>query len=487
MNGGVTATASPDEASRLRALRRYEILDTPPEEAFDRIVGLAARLLRAPMARLTFVDQDRQWSKSASGSGASWTSRDGGFCARAILGDATLVVNDAREDPRFSENPEVTGEPHVRFYAGALLSTPDGYKLGCLCVLGQEPRAVSEEELGVLEGLAGIVMDQLELRRSQQILEKQAYAVDAALQEAERNRHLFERIAHTSPEVIYVLDLESRKNVYANRNAAALLGYTEEEIEVLGDDLPATIIHPEDLPAVLDHFSEFDTMSDDGYTELTYRVRGVDGEYRWLRARENVFSRYRDKRPKEILGIAADITELKRIEARLAELATTDELTGIANQRAFRERLNQLVAEGERGRAFVLCMADADHFKRINDTLGHPIGDQVLVKLAAALAREVRRVDQVARYGGEEFAVLLVDVDEATGASLAERLRRAIEATESPVRISASFGVAAYSRGMSGAELVEAADAALYAAKQQGRNRVVTAGGTRATQARVRA
>jgi diguanylate cyclase (GGDEF)-like protein/PAS domain S-box-containing protein len=364
----------------------------------------------------------------------------------------------------------------VRFYAAAPLRTPDGQELGSLCVLDSKPRKPSSEELGLLESLAGIVMDELELRRSRQIVEKQAYAVDAALQEAERNRHLFERIAHTSPEVIYLLDLASRKNVYANRSAVAQLGYAQEEIVALGDDLLATIIHPDDLPTVLGHFSEFDSMTDEDNTEITYRVRGVDGEYRWFRARENVFSRHPDKRPKEILGIAADITELKRVQVRLAELATTDELTGIANQRAFRERLNQLVAEGERGRTFSLCIVDADHFKRINDTLGHPVGDQALISMARVLAKSTRRVDHVARYGGEEFSVLFVDVDEATATALAERLRQAVEAIAGPVRVTASFGVAAYRRGSSVAELLKAADRALYAAKQQGRNRVVAAG-----------
>src|SRR5690349_5074445 len=219
----VKAPVPPNESSRLRALRSYDILDTLPEEAFDRITGLATKILRAPMALVTFIDGDRQWFKSARGIDGLETSRDVAFCAHAILEEEALVVNDAREDPRFSDNPHVVGAPHVRFYAGAPLRTPDGYTLGSLCVLDTKPRTPSPEDRALLEGLAAIVMDELELRRTTQTLEKQAQAVDAALQEAERNRHLFERIAHTSPEVIYVLDLASRQNVYANRNAGAQL------------------------------------------------------------------------------------------------------------------------------------------------------------------------------------------------------------------------------------------------------------------------
>ncbi len=144
-------------------------------------------------------------------------------------------------------------------------------------------------------------------------------------------------------------------------------------------------------------------MRDDERTEITYRVRDTSNAYRWFRARENVFSRHANGRAKEILGVASDITALKQNEERLAQLATTDELTGLANHRAFRERLATLLLEAERGRSFVLCLVDIDHFKRINDNHGHPAGDRALAVVAKTLAENVRKVDQVARYGGEEF------------------------------------------------------------------------------------
>ncbi|WP_394836017.1 diguanylate cyclase [Pendulispora rubella] len=176
-----------------------------------------------------------------------------------------------------------------------------------------------------------------------------------------------------------------------------------------------------------------------------------------------------------------DITEQRRsdVEIRvlhehLTELATTDELTGVANYRAFKERLKQIVAEGERGRAFALALCDVDDFKRINDGLGHQAGDQALVKVARALKDNVRETDFVARYGGDEFCVLFTDVGEDAAVALTERLRQCIAAIREPCLVTASFGVCGYSTSFHGdaAAFVDAVDAALYRSKHEGRNRV---------------
>ncbi len=120
----------PDEAERLAALRRYEILDTPPEEAFDRLARLAAQLLGVPVALVSLVDADRQWFKSRRGLDLGETPRRVAFCAHTILADEVLVVEDARADPRFARNPLVADPAGVRFYAGAPVTTPDGYRIG---------------------------------------------------------------------------------------------------------------------------------------------------------------------------------------------------------------------------------------------------------------------------------------------------------------------------------------------------------------------
>ncbi|KQP37340.1 GAF domain-containing protein [Pseudorhodoferax sp. Leaf274] len=155
------APLPPDEDARLRALQDLLVLDTPPEERFDRVVRFAAEQLDMPMALVSLVDGDRQWFKSRVGVELPQTSRDIAFCAHAILQPETFVVEDAQLDARFADNPLVTGAPHVRFYAGAPLSAPGGERVGTLCVLDSKPRALGTVELAVLEALRTLVNEAL--------------------------------------------------------------------------------------------------------------------------------------------------------------------------------------------------------------------------------------------------------------------------------------------------------------------------------------
>jgi hypothetical protein len=154
-----------DEEGRLAALGRLEVLDTEPEPEFDDLTRLASQLCGMPIALISLVDKDRQWSKSRVGLSYSETSRNVSFDAHAILGSDVLVVPDALADPRFSVNPLVLDEPKLRFYAGAPLVTSDGYAVGTLCVLDRVPRELSEEQIEGLRALSRQVMAQLELRR----------------------------------------------------------------------------------------------------------------------------------------------------------------------------------------------------------------------------------------------------------------------------------------------------------------------------------
>lgn len=135
-----------DEAERLAALRRYAILDTPPEPDFDDLVRVAAQVCQTPVSLISLVDQGRQWFKAEIGLGKHETPLVESICATAILQPRLFVVPDAAQDPRFEGNPLVQGEPHLRFYAGALLESPEGLPLGTLCVLDTKPRDLTEEQ-----------------------------------------------------------------------------------------------------------------------------------------------------------------------------------------------------------------------------------------------------------------------------------------------------------------------------------------------------
>ncbi|MET0374769.1 MAG: PAS domain-containing protein [Rhizorhabdus sp.] len=152
------------EARRVEALRRYDIVDTPPEDSFDEIAKLAADICGTPIGVVNLIDSGRQFFKAEVGLGVRSTPLETSFCAKAILEEEFLLVPDATADARFDCNPLVTGEPHLRFYAGALLKTSDGFPIGTVCVLDYEARALTELQQRTLKVLARQVMDQLELR-----------------------------------------------------------------------------------------------------------------------------------------------------------------------------------------------------------------------------------------------------------------------------------------------------------------------------------
>jgi signal transduction histidine kinase len=160
------------EQSRLQALQRYQILDTPAEGSFDRITSLAAHLLGVPVAITTLVDTDRVWFKSRHGVDLQEVNREPGLCASAILHNKPYVLTDASVDPRSLAHPLVARDKGFRFYAGVPLTTHDNHNLGTLCVMDYQPRLITDEELHVLKILAQIIMDEMELRLASRHIDK---------------------------------------------------------------------------------------------------------------------------------------------------------------------------------------------------------------------------------------------------------------------------------------------------------------------------
>lgn len=154
------------ELQRLAAVRRYDILDTPPDGAFDRITALAARRFGVPISIISIVDHDRIWFKSHHGVPVDQVGRDPGLCASAILSDDPHILTDASIDPRSLANPLVAGDFGLRFYAGVPLTTDDGHNLGTLCIIDKEARPIDQSQIEDLKDLAAIVMDQIEMQLS---------------------------------------------------------------------------------------------------------------------------------------------------------------------------------------------------------------------------------------------------------------------------------------------------------------------------------
>lgn len=340
------------EFERLNALRRYAILDTPPDGAFDRITRLAAEILDVEVAVVSLVDTNRVWMKSVHGPfPAREIGRLPGLCAAAIGHDGAYVVENARADPRTQEHPLVAGSYGLHFYAGVPLRTYDGHVLGMLSCMDTRPRNVRPQKLRHLETLGAIVMDEIELRRS-----------------ASQISRLSEALA-------------------------------------------------------------------DACTDLERR-------------------------------------------------ASFDALTGVLARAAMLERTEALVARALAGtKGAALVMIDIDRFKSINDTHGHAAGDRVLKEVAGRMATSCRGGDLLGRVGGEEFLAAFAEVSAGEATVIAERLREAVGrepvalAGGGMLPVTASGGLVWLAPGTAPvlSEALCRADAALYQAKEGGRNRIVEA------------
>jgi diguanylate cyclase (GGDEF)-like protein len=209
-----------NETARLAALHRYAVLDSEPEEAFERLARLACQVTGAPIALVSLVDAERQWFKAARGVAVRELPRDGSFCAHAILGAGPLVVADALADPRFAANPLVVAPPFARSYAGAPIRTADGLALGTVCALDTRPRDFGDEELACLRDLAALAMEEIERR---------VRATDEAL---ERRVHVLEAILETAGEGILVVDADGRYQIF-NDSARRYVGRAPGEVPPL--------------------------------------------------------------------------------------------------------------------------------------------------------------------------------------------------------------------------------------------------------------
>jgi signal transduction histidine kinase/DNA-binding response OmpR family regulator len=243
--GWVWAPRPEDEDERLESLRALSILDTEPDERFDILTQLARRVFRTSVALVSLVDEDRQWFKSRSGLDVCETPRSMSFCAHAILSEAVFVVEDARLDERFRANPVVTGPPHVIFYAGVPLRSPDGRRLGTFCVLDSQPRSFSEDDRAVLRQFA---------RQTEEHLRAWKMRLDLR-----RHLRLYQVQTQLSPRGVLVVDDEGAPQQFNDRFLSLWRIPKEAALRMQGpgafrDHLAAHVRHPEPVMAAVREF-----------------------------------------------------------------------------------------------------------------------------------------------------------------------------------------------------------------------------------------
>jgi signal transduction histidine kinase len=214
-------------------LRQAKILDTAPEESFDRLTRLASQLFETPIALVSLVDDTRQWFKSRQGVPATETPRDSAFCAYAILGDSALVVPDATRDSRFVDNPLVVGQPNIRFYAGAPVATRDGHRLGTLCVIDHKPRGhLTGWETAILRDLAAVAAAEIDLRLAGRGLAAEVEARGKVLSQLEAAHQAVRAAYQTKSDFIARMSHDFRGPLSAIIGFADLLESPEPETTV---------------------------------------------------------------------------------------------------------------------------------------------------------------------------------------------------------------------------------------------------------------
>jgi diguanylate cyclase (GGDEF)-like protein/PAS domain S-box-containing protein len=368
-------------------------------------------------------------------------------------------VDDATRDDRFARDPYFAGLDRCSLLVVPIQS--NGRSRAMLLLENRLSRgAFSADRLDAVMLIAGQL----------------AVCLDNAL--AERFRSLVQR----SSELTLVCDRSGTVS-YASTAAAELLGV--EGVSLVGSSI-GEVVAAEDRHGLLEWVALSGAQPGETNGALTCRLEprhgdgpGGPAEERWAEVTLTDLST--DAAVGGLMLRLRDVTERRRLERALEELATTDPLTGVANRRRFDETLR---AESERclraGNPLTLMLLDIDHFKAVNDTYGHPVGDAVLKAVAAQCRAAVRDIDLVARVGGEEFAVLLIDVGLHEGRQVADRMRKVIEATQvdlpglAPLACTVSLGVAEFAGDSQ--DLMARADAALYRAKAEGRNRVCSSG-----------
>ncbi len=577
------------EAERLRRLAQYEISRTPPEAAFDDIARLAADLFGAPVAYLCITEADCHWFKAKVGIDLAEVPRAISFCDHTMQGKDVMAVADASLDPRFADNPLVTGPYHVRFYAGFTLRDGDGFALGTLAVVDVVPRQITAQQKDFLKRLAGIALDRMELRKVKAALRQTVAVTEAARLEAVADRAELRQVIECLPQAILLLDeqnrfilwnknyekmfpdmaehfapgesLETIHRVFLRKGLHRLKMSLEEQEEWLenrmerlnqagtiyeesradgrlircdqhptpdgnkvyvrtditddrnaaesfrllfeSNPVPMWVVERSSLKfidvnaAAVEHYGytreQFLNMTsldirpenerqralDDARNNFSTDSGGADWTHLKADGSEILVSSY--ARPIKYNGADAaiisviDVTERRKHDAHIQYLVEHDALTGLPNRRLFFELLEGSAVRKTQNHYFTaIILIDVDDFKNVNDTLGHQVGDHLIVAVATRLEECIGDRGVVARLGGDEFVVLLSRLSDpqaahAAGIDVIDAFRNPLKLPKHEILVKVSAGISlGVDASVDASALMLHADLALYQAKSGG-------------------
>lgn len=334
----VTGSSEYAEKRRLAALDSYAVLDTPPEKDFDDIIRLAADICGTPIAIINLIGDHRQFFKAEVGLGVRETPFESSFCARVMVEEDFLLVPDTSRDSRFDANPLVIGEPHLRFYARALLKTEEGLPIGTVCVLDYQPRELSEVQQRTLRVLARQVMAQLEMRRAFRLEAERLQRENERIRREEEKRRTAQQAGRIGT---FEIDITS-DTIELSEEMCHIFGLPVQE--TYPTEVLQSIILPEDraIGSTLES-----RRNGDAKLDVEYRVRRPrDGSVRWLSRRGRFITDEKGEIVK-LTGIVMDITDAKRKEARSAALLALGDRLRDADTAADATRIaGEILAQG---------------------------------------------------------------------------------------------------------------------------------------------
>lgn len=448
----------PTESERLKALANYGLDNEAVIKSLDPVVRMAARTFNMPSAALNIIGDDHVFFVASTGFGGVDMRRDVSFCAHAINQNGVMVVPDAKLDERFHDNPLVTGEANLRFYAGVPIFSPEGLALGSLCVVDGMPHTdFSASDQQHLRELAKVALERLELRR-----------IEVS---AERTRPNFASYTSGSETPIVWFD-EACRIIEWNDAAAALQGYSWVEKSTLGFEM---LLAERERDKFIELIACAVAKGSLEKMTLPAEIVGLHKDGTEIRLAMSLFCWHEAGRMK-FEAVLRDFSLAQREREELNRQANTDPLTGLLNRARFYRCVEDTLVSLN---SAVALMIDIDEFMDVNDTLGPDIGDRILQELGKRLTIGVPPSSSIARVGGDEFAILIPNLtDIKTAVLIAESiiavLAQPMVIEGHDIKISACCGMAFFpAQTQDALDLVSNADLALAEAKRSGRGSVL--------------
>lgn len=452
-----------NDPGRLDVIRSLGLETSADRALFSRITVLASTMLGSPTALLSIVEDSRQWFLGRTGFDCDETPRDVSFCAVCIAGEGPLLVPDARADLRFRDNPLVKAAPFIRSYLGVPIRGEGGVLLGALCAISPEPHAFCSDQITPLAVLAELAEQSIALN----VRTRELSLANAALKQTSQVFRQAERATNVGS---WRVELATQRLFWSDQ-VYRINGL--EPGRAITVEQAVALYQPEDRDMV--NAALADTIARGTPFSFETSIRRSDGERRRIRVvgeRVDVGGQ-----PDSVAGIIQDCTEEHLRNAALKRAAEHDRLTGLFNRASFDRKLAAAMRTADRAPVTV-ALLDLDGFKDVNDTLGHLVGDRVLVTIAAHLRKRIGPGKFLARWGGDEFALLFPPAMSIAAASaflreLTGELDDVIALGNSALTIGATCGLARMDQPGTGEEIMRRADLALYRGKEHGCGGVV--------------